>query len=54
MAPGYEWVFLICYATMAFGGVLLVREAYVMILEYRERRVDRQDRRQRPGPPRRV
>lgn len=51
MAPGYEWVFLICYATMAFGGVLLVREAYVMIQEYRERRTDR---RHRPGPPRRA
>jgi hypothetical protein len=37
MAEGYEWIFLACYASMVVGGLMFLREVYVMVLEHRER-----------------
>jgi hypothetical protein len=38
MVPGYEWVFIFCYVSAGIGGVMLVREAFLIASEYRARR----------------
>jgi hypothetical protein len=37
MVRGYEWIFISCYAGMVVGGLMLLYEAYLMVLERRER-----------------
>lgn len=31
MIQGYEWVFIICYASVGYGAVLLVCEMYMAL-----------------------
>lgn len=35
MVEGYEWVFLICYASLALGGLMVLYEIYAAIMERR-------------------
>ena len=49
MVEGYEWVFVICYASVAFGGLMAVHEVYLTIADRRSRRADGPER----GRPRR-
>jgi hypothetical protein len=55
MAPGYEWVFVTCYAGMAVSTLLALQASY---LSYQERRAEKANRRRspsrRPRPPRQV
>lgn len=52
MAEGYEWVFLISYASIALGVLMLCYEAYVMIGEHRSRRGTRAVPRAKGSAPR--
>lgn len=37
MVPGYEWIFVLSYATMVLGVLMLLYEAYVVVRERRAR-----------------
>jgi len=52
MAEGYEWVFVISYATIALMVLMLCYEARVMIGEHRSRRGTRAAPRTKGPPPR--
>ncbi len=54
MADGYEWVFLICYANLALGGLMVLRELYAMILEHRDARAGKREHRRDAGTARRA
>lgn len=53
MAEGYEWVFLLSYASVGSVGLMLLYEAYTMLTERRSRGSTGQPWR-RPRPLRRV
>ena len=44
MVEGYEWVFFISFASVAFGGLMAVYEVYLTISDRRSRREDAPDR----------
>jgi hypothetical protein len=52
MVEGYEWVFIICIASLAFGGLTVAYEVYLTVKARRGRRAELRHR--RPGPPRRA
>lgn len=54
MAPGYEWVFLLSYFSMAVSGLYVLHVAYLVIVERRGRKGDPRSGPRRPRPPRQV
>lgn len=54
MAPGYEWVFVIVYATMGFGTLVALHDVYATARERRARKSTQRHRSHRPRPPRQV
>lgn len=51
MVEGYEWVFVICFASMVLGGLAVLHEVYFVIRERRAREVSsRHTRNPSPRP----
>ena len=54
MADGYEWVFLVCYASLGVAGLMILQGTYAIIRENRERRLGGRISPRTPGPHPRV
>lgn len=50
MADGFEWVFLMSYASLGVAGLMILHGAYTIIAERRERKAVKRDPRRHTGP----